>query len=398
MVRKSRGHKLVISFEVVPKDGFLGGNDVFTNANAAIYANSTSQLPVATFERPQVNVPIQPVTVTAAEQNVYLLGGVTADQLKAGATASVGGVSLNLNADNYGLDTWQTEYVDITVSVTDADGNVITNLSDLKDDVTYSVAVKVAPKTTSTEADAATEQAGSSTANVNVFKPELTFRDSEGYYGDTAPAFDGNLTATVWKHGETEANTDAMGAAPVLTISYTPDTGAVVDGKINTRTDFGVAASVKIGDTDVTANTTFKHTSCEGKTCTLPDGTAFLIHVNTCSLTISKTVTGDGANPNQTFVFDVKDSTGKVVTTVVLKNGGNKTITGLAVGDYTVVEDESWSWSYEIVGGNNKAAALSSAEPSATVAVTNHYNSHNWLTSIADVINTWISGSAAQKN
>ena len=36
--------------------------------------------------------------------------------------------------------------------------------------------------------------------------------------------------------------------------------------------------------------------------------------------------------------------------------------------------------------------------PSATVAVTNHYNSHNWLTSIADVINTWISGSAAQKN
>ncbi|MFR7646051.1 MAG: vWA domain-containing protein, partial [Butyricicoccus sp.] len=51
-----RGHKLVISFEVVPKDGFLGGNDVFTNANAAIYANSTAQLPVATFERPQVNV------------------------------------------------------------------------------------------------------------------------------------------------------------------------------------------------------------------------------------------------------------------------------------------------------------------------------------------------------
>lgn len=32
--------------------------------------------------------------------------------------------------------------------------------------------------------------------------------------------------------------------------------------------------------------------------------------------------------------------------------------------------------------------------PSATVDVTNHYNSHNWLTSIADVINTWISGSA----
>ena len=393
----ARGHKLVISFEVVPKDGFLGGNDVFTNANAAIYANSTAQLPVATFERPQVNVPIKSVAVTAQEQNVYLLGGVTVDALKAGTTAMVGGVALNLSEDNYGLDTWQTEYVDITVSVTDADGNVITNLSDLKDDVTYSVAVKVAPKTTSTEADAATEQAGSSTANVNVFKPELTFRDSEGYYGDTAPAFDGNLTATAWKHNGAEADTDVMGAAPVLTISYTPDTGAVVDGKINTRTDFGVAASVKIGDTDVTANTTFKHTSCEGKTCTLPEGKAFLIHVNTCSLTISKTVTGEGANPNQTFVFDVKDSTGKVVTTIVLKNNERKTITGLAVGTYTVTEDTNWSWSYSIVGDNNPTATLSSAESSATVPVTNHYNSHNWLTSIADVINKWVSAAEIQQ-
>ena len=390
-----RGHKLVISFEVVPKDGFLGGNDVFTNANAAIYANSTAQLPVATFERPQVNVPIKDVTVTGADKNVYLLGGVTADQLKAGATASVGGVSLNLNADNYGLEAWQTEYVDITVSVTDANGNVITNLSDLKDDVTYSVAVTVAPKTTSTAADAATEQTGSNTANVNVFKPELTFKDSEGYYGDTVPGFDGNLTATVWKHGETEANTDAMGAAPELTLTYTPDADAIVDGKINTRTDFGVAAAVKIGETDVTANTAFQHTSCEGKTCTPPDGTAFLCHVKTCSLTISKAVTGDGANPNQTFVFDVKDSTGKVVTTVVLKDGKQKTITGLAVGTYTVTEDTNWSWSYSIVGDNNKTATLSST---TTSAVTNHYNSHNWLTSIADVINTWISGSAAQKN
>lgn len=392
-----RGHKLVISFEVVPKDGFLGGNDVFTNANAAIYANSTSQLPVATFERPQVNVPIQPVTVTAAEQNVYLLGGVTADQLKAGATASVGGVSLNLNADNYGLEAWQTEYVDITVKVTDENGNVITNLSDLKDDVTYSVAVTVAPKTPSTAENAATTKTGNNTAKVNVFKPELTFKDSEGYYGDTAPGFDGNLTATVWKHGETEANTDAMGAAPALTITCTPDTDAIVDGKINTRTDFGVAAAVKIGETDVTANTTFKHTPCEGKTCTPPDGTAFLCHVNTCSLKISKAVTGDGANPNQTFVFDVKDSTGKVVTTVVLKDGEQKTITGLAVGKYTVVEDTSWSWSYSIVDGNNKTATLSSAEPSATVPVTNHYNSRNWLTSIADVINKWVSTTQIQQ-
>ena len=89
-------------------------------------------------------------------------------------------------------------------------------------------------------------------------------------------------------------------------------------------------------------------------------------------------------------MFDVKDSTGKVVTTVVLKDGERKTITGLAVGTYTVTEDTNWSWSYSIVGDNNKTATLSSTTTSAMVDVTNHYNSHNWLTSFAEVINKWI--------
>ena len=388
-----RGHKLVISFEVVPKDGFLGGNDVFTNANAAIYANSTSQLPVATFERPKVNVPIQPVTVTAAEQNVYLLGGVTADALKAGTTVTVGGVTLNLSADNYGLEAWQTEYVDITVKVTDANGNVITNLSDLKDDVTYSVAVTVAPKTPSTAENAATTKTGNNTAKVNVFKPELTFKDSEGYYGDTVPGFDGNLTATVWKHGETEANTDAMGAAPELTLTYTPDADAIVDGKINTRTDFGVAAAVKIGETDVTANTTFKHTPCEGKTCTLPDGTAFLCHVNTCSLKISKAVTGDGANPNQTFVFKVKNNDNGKTMEIVITGEGQQTIKGLPMGSYTITEDTGWSWQYHPTADTQ---TITVSETSRTVTFENEKTPTNWLTSFAEVINKWINGQIQQ--
>lgn len=123
----------------------------------------------------------------------------------------------------------------------------------------------------------------------------------------------------------------------------------------------------------------------------------FTITVKTCSLKISKNVTGDGANPNQTFVFNVKDSAGKLVTTIVLKNNEEKTITGLAVGTYTVTEDTNWSWSYSIVGDNNKSATLSGTTPSAEVAVTNHYDSHNWLTSIADVINKWVSATEIQQ-
>lgn len=370
------GKKLIIEFSVQRKPGFVGGNNVPTNGDTSgVYTEKG--VSAGLFDVPKVNVPIIAPELAGQDCHVYYLGTQpTPEQM----------------CTPY--DTAGSDFSFVKVSYTTS-GSV-----DMTQDGSYTVTATVSPKE-----EAASDSAGASaqpatatvTSTVYVYKPELTFKDSEGYYGDTAPGFDSNLTATVWKHGETEANTDVMGAAPALTLTYTPDADAIVDGKINTRTDFGVAAAVKIGETDVTANTTFKHTSCEGKTCTLPDGTAFLCHVNTCSLTISKAVTGDGANPNQTFVFDVKDSTGKLVTTIVLKDGEQKTITGLAVGTYTVTEDTNWSWSYSIVGDNNKTATLSSTTTSATVAVTNHYNSHNWLTSLADVINKWVSATEIQQ-
>lgn len=370
------GKKLIIEFSVQRKPGFVGGNNVPTNGDTSgVYTEKG--VSAGLFDVPKVNVPIIAPELAGQDCHVYYLGTQpTPEQM----------------CTPY--DTAGSDFSFVKVSYTTS-GSV-----DMTQDDSYTVTATVSPKE-----EAASDSAGASaqpatatvTSTVYVYKPELTFKDSEGYYGDTAPDFDSNLTTTVWKHDDTAANAE-MGKAPELTITYTPDTGAVEGDKINTRTDFGVAASVKIGDTDVTKNTIFQHTPCGDKTCTLPDGKAFLCHVSTCSLKISKTVTGKGANPNQTFVFDVKDSAGKVVTTIVLKAGGEKTITGLAVGTYTVTEDTNWSWSYSIVGDNNKTATLSSTMPSATVAVTNHYNSHNWLTSIADVINTWISGSAAQKN
>lgn len=114
----------------------------------------------------------------------------------------------------------------------------------------------------------------------------------------------------------------------------------------------------------------------------------FTITVKTCSLTINKTVTGDGVNPNQTFVFNVKDKDGKLVTTVVLKANTSTTITGLAVGDYTVVEDTNWSWSYTPDDGR-KAVTLSGTKPNGEAKITNTAKENHWLTSIVDVINKW---------
>ena len=114
----------------------------------------------------------------------------------------------------------------------------------------------------------------------------------------------------------------------------------------------------------------------------------FTITVKTCSLKITKTVEGKGANPNQTFVFNVMKGD-DLVTTVVLKAGASTTITGLGVGDYTVVEDTNWSWSYTPDKGGKADFKLSGTTPNGEAEITNHYEKHDWLTSIVDVINKW---------
>lgn len=359
------GKKLIIEFSVQRKPGFVGGNNVPTNGDTSgVYTEKG--VSAGLFDVPKVNVPIIAPELAGQDCHVYYLG--TQPMPEQMCTP---------------YDTAGSDFSFVKVSYT-------TSGVDMTQDGSYTVTATVSPKE-----EAASDSAGASaqpatataTSNVYVYKPELTFKDSEGYYGDTAPGFDGNLTATVWKHSDTKADTNVMGQAPELTISYTPDTDAVVGGKINTRTDFVVAASVKIGDTDVTEHTKFHHTFCDGKTCALPEGKAFLCHVNTCSLKITKNVTGEGANPNQTFVFNVMKGD-DLVTTVVLKGNMSTTITGLAVGDYTVVEDTNWSWSYTPDNGS-KAVTLSSINPNGEAKITNTAKENHWLTSIVDVINKW---------
>ena len=386
-----RGKKLVISFEVSPKSGFLGGNDVITNASAGIYENGSAQTPVMTFEQPTVNVPIEGVTVTATDKNVYLKGEVTADQLKDGSEISVGDVKLDLSKATdtdkpYGLESWQTEYVDITVTVKDKDGNPISDkLDNLTDDTTYTVTVTVSPKTTepkSTEGTKAEEQSGSSEGKINVFKPELTFKDSTAYYGDTAPTdFSGNLTNTEWKHGETKSTDSGVtmiGTAPTLDLTYTPEAGKIAGGKINTKEDISVDVSVKIGTDDVTDETSFVHTKCD-ETCTDPANGKFWIHVKTCTLSITK----QGGAVDESYVFDVlKD--GEKYSEVTVWGNGTETLVELPVGDYTIVENTGWSWRY--TANNGGSAALTAQSPTGSITCTNTKTNDQWLNGFSTVV------------
>lgn len=385
-----RGNKLVISFNVQPKPGFLGGNDVITNTSAGIYENGSAQTPVMTFEQPKVNVPIKKVTVTATDKNVYLKGEVTADQLKDGSEISVGDVELDLTKDNYGLKAWQTKYVNITVEVKDNAGNVISDkLDNLTDDTTYTVTVKVSPKTVGTstpeKGNAATAKTGFNdpAANIYVFKPKLTFKDSTAYYGENVPTnndYSGNKVSEKWMHGNTvstDADVTMFGDKPTLDITYAPDGSKLDNGKY-TKQDVPVSATVKIGEENVNGYTAFLHQNCTGKTCALPEGYHFWIHIQTCTLKITK----QGGDRNEPYVFNIYKDNVKYSEVTIVGND-TQTLYELPVGTYTIKEDTGWSWRYS--ADNGGIAALTAQNPTGSITCTNTKNNDKWLNGFSDV-------------
>ena len=386
-----RGHKLVIRFSVKPQPSFLGGNNVPTNAGAGVYENKDSETPVREFPQPTVNVPIQPVTVAAQDYNVYLLGGLTASQLQSDSTVQVGSISLDLtkatDSDHpYGLEPWQTAYVDITVSITGLDGSPVTDLAQLRADTSYAVSVTVSPKT-EPQADSsgtpAAKQSGSATGKVNVFKPTLTYKDGTVYYGDTfdRATLPGYRTSTSWFHNGTDATAVSMtGAEPKLNSAYSYDT-TLLTGIVNTKQDIPVKATISIGDTNITADTAFLHTNCAGETWSHTSGDpAFLLHVRTCALTVTKTGGADG----EPYVFNVYRN-GDLYTQVTVVGSSSVSLYELPVGKYTIAEDTGWSWRYDATYMPD-GCALTAGHNSGSITCTNTLKNDRWLNGFSDVI------------
>ena len=378
------GKKLIIQFNVTAKEKFLGGNDVPTNENASgIYDKDGKE--VKLFEQqPTVNVPIKVVKVTAEDKNVYLLGGVTTDQLKTNANVQCGSVELKLGEPNYGLENWQNAYVDITTELKES------NYTNLTEDTTYTVSAKVAPKkpgtTTEEKGPAATEQSDMATGKINVFKPELTFKDFKAYYGETvAKDFTANkVENTVWKHGDTASTEVTMlsDTVPTLDITYTPDESTVKDGKY-TKVDAKVKATVSINGTDVTQYTTFQHQdcdpACDWKTPDTAGDPAFLIHIKTCTLNITKA----GGKEDESYVFNILKDNEKYSEVTIVGNH-TETLYELPVGTYTIQEDTGWSWRFTPKYGAKMT--LSAARDKGEITCTNTKDEDKWINGFSIVV------------
>lgn len=412
------GHKLVITFTVTPRPGFFGGNGVYTNTSAGVYENSSSSTPVLTFERPTVNVPLAEPEVTVPDANVYLGAyyseTVPEDALKMGATVTIGGYPIDFSKANdpdhpYGLEPWQVEYVNISISASTTGNNG--SFGNIQEDISYTVTVSVQPKTPDSTGAQGTEDSAEGT--IHVFKPQLTYKDSEVWYGDNAPnTLDTNLVEETWINSDGSKKHDDDGvhmlsSKPTLTLDYSTPENAIKKGYIVVPDDIPVNVLVKIGGTAIDEHVSFVHADCSHKNCGFDAATCeFILHVKTCSLTVEKAIAeGKLQDPYQSFIFKVHyqgipDGEGTILPSaeynVLIVGAGSRTIVGLPVGTYTVIEDTNWSWRYTLVGENHVSTELSAGISTATVTMTNRLNNEFWLSDEAVAKNVFNSNSSPE--
>lgn len=383
-----RGQKLIIEFTVKVRDGFLGGNNVPTNVGKTDGIYDKDGKLVDEFPLPAgVDVKIPNVTVSAVDKNVYLTQVPTDAQRKEDAAATCNGVDLLDKSAYTGANAWKAKFVTISTTTAIAPANF-----DATADGTYTLTAKVEPTKTGT----ATAKSATATGKINVFKPDVTFKDSQITLGETAD-YAANYDSVVWKHEATnKKDTDVtmIGTAPELKYSYDRAADA-----FQQDTPVKVSA-VKIGDTVVTSHVTFYREACSIKadcpstTVEVKNGADnFIVHVKSLSLKISKTY-NNMLDPNQSAVFVVTGPNGTFE--VVIHGTGSVTINGLPVGSYTVTEKNTWTWRY--TDTTEQTVALAKNDTTKTVSFTNTLNKPYWLTGGAWCDNNWATKTASKSN
>ena len=395
----ARGHKLVITFDVRAKDAFFGGNHVNTNTKAELFEKPDAQKPVEVFPVPNVDVPLKEIKVTVPDGYVYLGGSVAQAELNKDLEIYVGTNKLDMTkgAKGYwGLKPWQVEGV--TISTPDK----LTAFQNMTADKDLTVHVKIDPAVTGTEKG----HEGSGTGKIRVIRPVVTWRDSQINLGDTANYEKQNFVKVEWKYGKTpDTDTTISGhildsrgtAAPALTYTYNPVAAAF---KEDTPVKVTVTVPKHDGTAmDVTKEVTFMHETCKFDGCkwgTAPEfenpACQFIVQIKSFDLTITKKLTGNLMNSNDSFLFNITGPNG-YTNTVVINGAGSVTIKGLPSGTYTVTEDTSWSWTYDIVGNAKKTVSPGEITGGkATVSFINTAKKDIPLSEETSVDNRWADG------
>lgn len=390
------GRKLIVQFKITPKDEFIGGNATPTNTgDSGVY--NFEGVAVDTYEEPTVNVPLAELQINAQDKNVYLLGDIPAAELLKGGTVTYrriptaavpnpeGRYTVTFDENNRSNLDWQDDYAEVVRTAINAQGTELTDYTGLTEDTSFTLEAtatsrygdaqistgRTPPSPNKNPGPNAGPTTAEDPANIYVFVPNLAFKDSIVYFGDNAPSQDDYQSKNYiagskdWKHGGTSHRDAVMyGSEPTLMLTYTPDGTKLQNGRIATIEDIPVRVSVGIGNTDISAYTVFAHTDCPHTDCQVRDCTwdtlksdpldgspAFLLHVPTTEVLVTKTVTGGLGDRSKSFQFHVTAQKnglsalsfmgGHENGSFTLRHGETATLTEVPVGVELAVNEET---------------------------------------------------------
>ena len=268
------GEKLIISFPIIPKEEFWGGNKVPTNNTDASGVFDDNTL-VENFPVPDpVDVPLKEISLTAQDRNIYY-----------GNTAPTAEQLVNTIDQP---DDWRTDYVNRIEYQVQQD--TIKNTEDGE----YSVTAVLSSKE---EGKYGPDIADPVTANVYVYTPVITWQDTTQQAGTSVDSqFAANKAGDViWKHGDTLSTEVVMeGTAPTLTYTFAPAEGEEIPKTFTEELHIKVTAvrneEVEIPLTKVQFDWAENEdsvgclTSCEDPNPAFQ----FRIHIPTTTLTLTK--------------------------------------------------------------------------------------------------------------
>lgn len=350
------GRKLVIEFTVSVKDGFVGGNSVPTNgSDSGVYDKDGKE--VATFDVPQVNVPIKS-KLTVNDKVIY-----------EGGSADVSGL---YNAAD--TSSWEYDFVKVSYEVIEKNGDTaVTGSVSPADCTDYTVKATFSPKYDGKNANGNVNDdvTVDDTSTVHVLKPTVTVNATDvwKYYGEDYNTPEGsNITGSVtWadEHSHDISGITVIGSEPYGTddLQYSYDHGKfVVPNTVTT-----IKVSAKVGGVEK-ANTNY------------------VVHPKFCTLTVNKSVAKTYSN-NDSFIFNVVGK-GNVPynAQVVITGNGSATLTGLPIGTYTVKEDTDWSWRYTC-DNSSASTTLSASKDNDSLTITNKLGDNKYLGDETFVIN-----------
>lgn len=202
------GRKLVVEFVVEPTDGFLGGNNVVTNEKTSgIYKPSVDESgnptggydSVEPFPEPDVDVDVPDLEIIGADQHIYLSNLADLDALLYSFQVQYWIKEGDSKYGIYTVDTILNHYTTLTFTLKDEQGNAVATYTiqagkqtgtwtyNTKDypslqlpfekDTTFYVSYEAISSN-----DSSNKSVGTLKATIYVYKPEVTFKDTQHDY------------------------------------------------------------------------------------------------------------------------------------------------------------------------------------------------------------------------